>query len=273
MSASASSAAARSIAPREGRIAPAAPTPGWEGPSPLKLVAVALLACALALLAYVLVDWSGAFEIERIDVSGAPPEITRSVEAALSELEGESLASLGAARVQALAGEVPHVLATSIDRDFPGVLNVKVVLHRPVAVVRSGEGAWIVSSRGQVLETVKPTEVPGLPRIWLPAGIGAEPGETLRSATALAAARAIGRLPEPFPLRVVSAHGSIDDLTLIVGRTNGVEVRLGEAEFLRLKLEVAAQVMRSLSGSQTRSLAYLDVSVPERPVASWSMSE
>ena len=78
------------------------------------------------------------------------------------------------------------------------------------------------------------------------------------------------RLPEPFPLRVVSARGSVDDLTLIVGRTNGVEVRLGEAESLRLKLEVAAQVMRSLSGGQTRALAYLDVSVPERPVASWS---
>lgn len=241
---------------------------GSGGPGLFRLVAVALLACALALLAYGLVDWTGTFDVERIEVTGAPPEIIRDVEAVLAPLEGESLASIGAAQVQSLARDVPYVLAARIERDFPAALKVRLVLHRPVAVVRSGDAAWVVSSRGHVLEAVKPTALPALPRVWIPAGVDATPGEVMRSSTALAAARAIGRLPQPFPLRVISARGNIDDLTLIVGRANGIEVRLGEAEALRLKLEVAASVLRDLPRSEAQALAYLDVSVPERPVAS-----
>lgn len=241
---------------------------GPEGPGLFRLVAVALLTCALALLVYGLVDWTGTFDLDRIEVTGAPPEIIREVQAALAPLEGESLVSIGSAHVQSLAQDVPYVLAARIERDFPSALKVKLVLHRPVAVVRSGAGAWVVSSRGHVLEAVKPAALPALPRVWIPAGADPEPGDVLQSSTALAAARAIGRLPQPFPLRVVSARGSVDDLTLIVGQANGIEVRLGEAEALRLKLEVAASVLRSLSRSEAAALAYLDVSVPERPVGS-----
>ena len=67
---------------------------------------------------------------------------------------------------------------------------------------------------------------------------------------------------------MVSARGSIDDLTLIVGEADGLELRLGEAESLKLKLAVAARVLKSLPRPEAQSLAYLDVSVPERPVAS-----
>ena len=247
-----------------------APHPGVAPPSPFRLVAVALIACALALLAYGLVDWTGTFAIKQIDVTGGTPAIAREVESALASLQGESLVSLGAAEVQALAREVPYVLGVKVERDFPNALKVRVVLHEPVAVVRSGAGAWIVSSRGYVLESIAPTASPGLPRVWIPAGAEPELSEPMLSSTALAAARAIGRLPQPFPVRVVSARGSIDELTLIVGETHGVELRLGEAESLKLKLEVAARVLRSLPRSEAQTLAYLDVSVPERPVASWA---
>ena len=243
--------------------------PEASGPGPFRLVAVALIACAVALLAYGLVDWTGTFKIVHIEVTGASGQIARDVELALAPLAGESLTSLGTAEVQALAKQVPYVLAAKVERDFPNALKVRLVLHEPVAVVRSGAGAWIVSGRGQVLEAVKPTDSPRLPRVWIPAGIEAEPGTALQSATALAAARALARLPQPFPLPVVSARGSIDDLTLIVGKAHGVEVRLGEAESLKLKLEVAARVLASVRRSGSQPVAYVDVSVPERPVASW----
>ena len=234
------------------------------------LVVVALVACALALLSYGLVDWTGTFSIKHVVVTGASAELTGDVEQALAPLAGESLVSLGTSEVQALARAVPYVLAVRVDRDFPSTLNVKVVPHEPVAVVRSGPGAWVVSSRGHVLEAIKPSASPALPRVWIPAGTSHEPGDVMRSSTALAAARAIARLPEPFPLKVVSARGNVDELTLIVGEANGIEVRLGEAESLRLKGAVAARVLRSLPRAEARTLAYLDVSVPERPVASWA---
>ena len=44
----------------------------------------------------------------------------------------------------------------------------------------------------------------------------------------------------------------------------GTELRLGRATEVGLKLTVAAQVLRLVDGSST---SYVDVSVPQRPVA------
>jgi hypothetical protein len=233
----------------------------------LRLIGVAVLTTAFALLAYGVVDWTGTFAVRNVEVTGAPAEVSRAVESALGSLAGENLASLSKQEVLTLSKQVPQVLAVDVDRDFPGTLRVRVVLHQPVAVVRSGTSAWVVSRRGQVLETIEGSEARDLPRVWIPDGAAYEPGDVLVSATGLAAARALGRLPQPFPLRVVSARGSVDDLFLVVGVNERVELRLGEAESLRLKLAVAARVLRSLAPGEAQKLNYLDVSVPERPVA------
>lgn len=240
---------------------------GPRKPNTVRLVAVALLSCAVALLAYGLVDWTGTFAVKQIEVTGVEPDVARAVERALVPLEGKSLVSLGGPQIQSLSRQVPAVLAVKVDRDFPNTLRVRIVPHRPVAVVRSGSSAWVVSRQGSVLEAIKPNDSPHLPRVWLPVGSRYEPGETLRSSTALAAARALAHLPQPFPMRVISARGSVDDLTLTVGSAHRVELRLGEVESLRLKLAVAAQVLRALSPAEVQTLTYLDVSVPERPVA------
>ena len=239
---------------------------GWRNDR-IRLVGVAVLTSALALLAYGIVDWTGTFAVKNVQVTGASSDVSRAVESALASLVGENLASLSTQDVLTLSKQVPQVLAIDIDRDFPSTLNVRVVLHKPVAVVRSGSSAWIVSWRGQVLETIKANAARDLPRVWIPDGATYEPGDVLVSSTGLAAARALGRLPQPFPLRVISARGSIDDLFLVVGAKERIELRLGEAELLRLKLAVAAQVLRSLAPGQAQKLKYLDVSVPERPVA------
>ncbi len=237
-------------------------------PDVVRLIAVAILTSALALLAYGLIDWTGTFGVKRIVVTGAPPDLVRAVERSLAPLADESLASLSVQTVRSLSRDVPEVLAVKVDRDFPSTLKVRVVLHRPVAVVRSGSQAWVVSRSGHVIETIKPSASPELPRVWIPAGARYAAGEVLRSSIALAAARALARLPQPFPLRVISARGSVDDLSLIVGTTERVELRLGGLDGLNLKLAVAAQVLRSLSPAEAGALNYLDVSVPERPVAS-----
>jgi len=52
-----------------------------------------------------------------------------------------------------------------------------------------------------------------------------------------------------------------DELTLVLRR--GTEIRLGRATEVGLKLTVAARVLRLVDGST----AYVDVSVPQRPVA------
>jgi hypothetical protein len=64
-----------------------------------------------------------------------------------------------------------------------------------------------------------------------------------------------------FRARVASVRAKSDELTLIL--RSGLEVRLGDATGVRLKLAVVAKVL-PLVAADTR---YLDVSVPERPVA------
>ena len=82
-------------------------------------------------------------------------------------------------------------------------------------------------------------------------------GDPRRAARSGVAAR---RLALPGPGRVRSTLPS-DELTLIL--RSGLEVRLGDATDVPLKLAVAAKVL-PLVAADTR---YVDVSVPERPVA------
>ena len=62
-------------------------------------------------------------------------------------------------------------------------------------------------------------------------------------------------------INVVRAHDH--DLTFLLA--SGIELRLGDLRAIRLKLAVAEQILPKLRG--TGGYAYLDVSVPGRPVA------
>ena len=64
-----------------------------------------------------------------------------------------------------------------------------------------------------------------------------------------------------FPARVASVRTETDELSLVLH--SGMELRLGDATDVRLKLAVAAKVL-PLVAADTR---YVDVSVPDRPVA------
>jgi hypothetical protein len=54
-------------------------------------------------------------------------------------------------------------------------------------------------------------------------------------------------------------------LTLVVGE--GTELRLGEPSELRLKLVIAERVLRAVEPQERAQLMYVDLSLPERPVA------
>jgi ferric-dicitrate binding protein FerR (iron transport regulator) len=53
------------------------------------------------------------------------------------------------------------------------------------------------------------------------------------------------------------------DLTLLLA--SGTQLRLGDSGDLKLKLSIAKELLRLTSGA-----AYVDVSVPERPVAGYN---
>jgi hypothetical protein len=116
-----------------------------------------------------------------------------------------------------------------------------------------------------VLRTAEPGEFRQLPRVWLGAAAeGIEPGAYLSQDEGGSAVRALAGVPASFPDAIETVRGVDGSLAFLL--PDGLELRLGSSADLRLKLEAAAAVLGSLTGAEREALAYLDVSLPARPV-------
>lgn len=224
---------------------------------------------AFALVAAVLGAMWGArtssvFSVDEVEVVGAPPAVSRQVERATAGVVGRSLLEIDARELADTVRALPSVAGVSVDRAFPHTLVIRISVERPVAVVRRRESAWVVTGTGKVIREIETDSLRGLPRLWLPRGIGVRVGGSLPASYGVAT-RALAEAQEArLPRRVKAVRSEAGQLTLVLRR--GPELRLGAAVDLRLKLAVAARVFPYLPDGA----AYLDVSVPERPVTSSS---
>jgi hypothetical protein len=104
-------------------------------------------------------------------------------------------------------------------------------------------------------------------RIWVPSATSVAAGAFVQPDGAGMAARALAlSVAARFPAPVATAalvHGE-----LVFRLRSGLELRLGEPTDVRLKLAVARRALRGLPAGA----AYLDVSVPGRPVAGSQLS-
>jgi len=224
------------------------------------LLGFGLVAGALA--AFWGVRASSVFAIERVDVQGAPPAVAREVETLLTDNVGRSLLAVEAREIEDTVRALPSVAGVSVDRSFPHTLVIKVAVEKAVAVVRRGGSAWLVTGSGKVIREIQVGTERVLPRLWLTRDIAVRVGALLPPGLT-PAARALAVVGEVrLPGRVKTVRSSAGQLTLILRR--GPEVRLGSPTDLLLKLAVAALVFPLLEDGA----AYVDVSVPERPVAS-----
>jgi cell division protein FtsQ len=234
--------------------------------------AVVLVACAAALaaVAYVVARETSLFALRTLDVQGASGPVAEQARNALAPLLGGSLVRVDTEDVARQLEALPTIVSASVERDFPSTLRIDVREEQPVAVVRHADGAWMVSARGRVMQPVALGSAAKLPRIWLSDDAAApRPGVYLLPDEGGLVVEALARVPDDFPVRIAAARGSIDDLVLVVGGTRA-ELRLGERVDLRLKLAVAATVLRSLPASERQELLYLDVSLPTRPVGAYN---
>jgi len=223
------------------------------------LLGFALLAATAG--AYAAARETSVFAVRSVDVRGARPAVAAQVEQELAPALGQSLLAVDLERLRRRAEALPTVLAVSFDRAFPHTLRIVVTPERPVAVARQGAGSWLVSARGRVMGKLERGARRGLPRLWLKRDVKIEVGALLSGDTA-SAVRAVAPLArKPLPGRVSLVRVTPDELTLV--QRSGLEVRLGDASDLALKLAVARRILPALAGVG----GYLDVSVPERPVA------
>lgn len=225
------------------------------------------LALGFALLAGVLAAFWGArasslFAVERVEVLGVPPVFEKEVRAVTAELVGTSLLAVDAAEVEERVRTLPSIAGASVDRSFPHTLTVRVAAERPVAVVRSGRSAFLATGAGEVIREIELGTERSLPRLWVAKDVDVRVGGTLPREL-VPATRAIAAVREArLPRRVKAVRFGDGQLTVVLRR--GPEIRLGGSRDLNLKLAVAARVFPLLADGTV----YLDVSVPERPVAS-----
>jgi cell division protein FtsQ len=214
------------------------------------------------ILAYVCARETSVFALRSIEITGAPPRVVAHVRAALRPLEGKSLLALKAPEIERRIDRLSDVAAVSYDRDFPHTLRVDVIPAHSIAVLRRGASAWVVSSDGRVVRETHSSSAPRLPRVWVPSAVNVEvgsmlaDGDAVRAIHVLAVARRAGFAP-----RIAAIRTSERELTFVLA--SGVEVRLGEAASVALKLAVAERILRLVRTAG----AYVDVSVPERPIA------
>ena len=204
---------------------------------------------------------TGVFAVRSVKVEGAPPELAAQVERTLATTVGTSLLKVDLAAAQRQVEALPTVASVRFDRAFPHTLRVIVVPERPVAVVRQGADAYLVAQSGRVIAAVDRHDRPALARIWVDRSVSLHVGGRAEGDLMNAVAAVAPLVGSRFPSRVGSVVSTPDELTLRLH--SGLELRLGDALDVPLKLAVAAQVIPLLDPGTV----YLDVAVPERPVS------
>jgi cell division protein FtsQ len=229
-------------------------------------VGIGLGIVVFTLGAYAVARETSVFAIRGIQVRGGSPAVAAQVRRALTPILGSSLVGVDGASVLRRVEALPTVVRASYDRAFPHTLRVTVVPERPVAVLRNGSAAWLVSVRGRVVGPLDRRADSALPRIWLPASTRIRAGQMLGPAQGGAAAAAVGHAGSFVRqiLTAASAHG-----VLVFGLRSGVQLRLGARSHLQLKLAVAARALPLVPAGTT----FLDVSVPGRPVSGTAAQE
>jgi cell division septal protein FtsQ len=230
----------------------------------LRALAACFVLLGLACAAYGVAHQTSIFAVQSIVVRGAPPALEADVREALAPALGTSLLAVDLPELEGRATRLPDVAAVRWDRAFPHSLVVTVTPERPAAVLRRGGEAWLLSERARVLRVLPRSGRPPLPRIWVPRFVDVEIGARLVEAPVARALAAILPVPSDFPTRVRSATAHDG---LVLDLATGLELRLGDDRDIPLKLAVAGRILADLPPPVEGGPTYLDVSVPERPVA------
>jgi cell division protein FtsQ len=230
----------------------------------------ALLVIATVLLMagglYALARETSLFAVHAVQVDGASADVAAQVRRVLGGYEGRSLVAVDAESVEQSVAGLAAVRSSTVDRAFPHTLRVHVVPELPVAVLRRGVESWVVSARGRVIGQIERGAQRGLPRIWLPPRTELEVGALLGDHPGALAARSLAAfVGSGFPKRISFVRALDGQITL--GLRGGLEIRLGDPRDLRLKIAIVHGILPMLARPAAGGPDYLDVTLPERPVA------
>jgi cell division protein FtsQ len=225
-----------------------------------RLLAAVLLAAALG-AAYLLWFRDSSFvRVERVIVTGlGGSDAPRERAALIATATGMSTLHVDEAALRDALGAGAAVEAIEVTTDFPHGMRIRVVEKAPVAVLAYGNERVAVGSGGVLLPDVEPLprDLPAIEVGALPSGMRLGDGRARRLVAAAAAAprQLLGRVDR---IRELPGKG------LVAFLSDGPQVILGSATDLATKWAAAAAI---LADDTSSGAAYVDVRLPDRPVA------
>lgn len=237
------------------RAALALPPPVRRG------LAAALAAMATIALGYFL--WlrdSPLVAVEHVKVNGLTTKDAHRIRVALiTAAQDMSTLHVRQDRLELAVSGYPVVASVRATPDFPHGLHIRVVEHRPVALLVIPGGAGVaVGADGTVLRGLPADR--SLPLLRVPAP---PRGARVTETHAARAIRAVATAPAPLRRRI-ERIGDQRGRGFVAELRRGPDVVLGGAGRLEAKWAAAARV---LADPAARGATYVDVRLPERPVA------
>ena len=201
---------------------------------------------------------SSLVEVDEVKVEGATSN-QEQIAAALAEAaDGMSTLNVDEQSLARSVAGFPTVASIRVDAGFPSSLTVFITERIPVAEAELGGERVAVSADGVALPGV---EVRGAKLPQLDADAAGDDGQL--SAVGAAQAAALGGAPEEIRGRIEAAAWDPDRGGVVIALEGAPELRFGGGEDSERKWRAVATV---LADPDLGTPAYLDVSVPERPV-------
>ncbi|MCU0314339.1 MAG: FtsQ-type POTRA domain-containing protein [Solirubrobacteraceae bacterium] len=237
--------------PRAARL-PRLPRPSWR-----LLLALAAIGGLLA-AGWMWLRDSSLVQVEKVTITGANGFGSAAVRSAL-EAQARDMTTLNVDEdaLRAAVARYPLVEDVSATPDVPHGLRIVVRERTPVAAIVAPSGAAVaVADDGTLLRSVPVAGLPEIPVRVPPGGASAGDRRTAVKVELLAAA------PARMRGRVTRVTLGPQGLTARLDR--GPVLRFGDGSRLEAKWIAAARVLRDPGAANA---SYLDLSVPERPVA------
>jgi cell division protein FtsQ len=225
-----------------------------------RLAVAALVAALIAGLYFLWLRDSSLVAVEQVSVTGLTSRDSDRLRAALtSTAETMTTLHVEPERLERAAAAFPVIAAIEVDRDFPHGLTIHVIEHRPAAVVDVNGRNVPIAGDGSVLAGM-PVEG-DLPTIEISGGL---PQRRLPPGAARDSARVAGGAPAVIARRLESVGREGGARGVVVQVEDGPEIVFGGAERVAAKWAAAVRV---LADEEAAGAAYVDVRIPERPVA------
>jgi cell division protein FtsQ len=250
------------------RVARSAPRLALTVPARLRRWIVLLLILAIALTTAYLAWFkhSSFVQVESVTVTGLSgpeaPELRRKLVAAGMQ---QSTLDVKVAEIRAAVAGAPEIRSITVSPDFPHALRIDVMENRPVAeLVIPGRGKLPIAANGTLMpdakghKAVPELRVSAMPPTDRPSGqVRLDDPATSRLVSVAAAA-------PPALLHRAESVAYVKGDGFVVQLREGPKIQFGDDKRLHDKWAAAAGVLAAKGSS---GASYVDVRLPERPVA------